>query len=275
MSRVSAKIDPRRPARENPRVTHFFTLSPLALAAVLLAGIAAGVINTVVGSGSLITFPVLMAVGYSPLVANMSNTVGLAPGNFSGAYGYRKELAGQRSRIVKFGVTTLLGSIVGAVLLLVLPPGAFTAVVPWLVLLAGVLVLVQPRLRRMMDRRNASDSENSAGLFAGMFGSAIYGGYFGAAQGIIMLALMGLFIREDIQRLNAVKNVCAGVANGVAALIFIVIGHVAWLPALTLAVGSTIGGQIGAKAGRMLPPAILRACIVVVSFTVFAVMISR
>lgn len=256
-------------------MTHFFTLSPLALAAVLLAGIAAGVINTVVGSGSLITFPVLMAVGYSPLVANMSNAVGLVPGNFSGAYGYRKELSGQRSRIITLGVTTLLGSTVGAVLLLVLPPGAFTVVVPWLVLLAGILVLVQPRLRRVMDQRNARDAENSAGLLVGMFGSAIYGGYFGAAQGIIMLALMGLFVREDIQRLNAVKNVCTGIANGVAAVIFIVIGQVAWLPALTLAVGSTIGGQIGAKAGRRLPPTALRACIVVVSFVVFAVMISR
>ncbi|MEZ0053163.1 putative membrane protein YfcA [Mycobacterium sp. MAA66] len=253
-------------------MTHLGMLSPLALTAVLLAGIAAGIINTVVGSGSLITFPVLMAVGYSPLVANMSNTVGLAPGNFSGAYGYRSELTGQRSRIVKFGVTTLFGSIVGALLLLILPPGAFTLVVPWLVLLAGVLVLLQPSLRRIMDRRNGTGSPNLVPLYVGIFGCAIYGGYFGAAQGIIMLALMGLFMRDDIQRLNAVKNICTGVANGVAALIFIAIGQVAWLPALTLAVGSTIGGQIGAKAGRRLPPNVLRACIVVVSFTVFAVM---
>jgi len=256
-------------------MTHWITLSPLALVAVLLAGIAAGVINTVVGSGSLITFPVLMAVGYSPLVANMSNTVGLAPGNFSGAYGYRNELAGQRSRVTTFGLTTLAGSIVGALLLLALPPGAFTAVVPWLVLLAGVLVLIQPWLRRQMDRRHGSRTPHPAPLYLGIFGCAIYGGYFGAAQGIILLALMGLFLRDDLQRLNAVKNVCAGVANGVAALIFIVIGQVAWLPALTLAVGSIIGGQIGARAGQKLAPNALRATIVVVSFTVFAIMMLR
>ena len=250
-------------------------MSPLAIAAVLLAGIAAGVINTVVGSGSLLTFPVLMAVGYSPLVANMSNTVGLAPGNFSGAYGYRRELTGQRSRIVNLGVTTLFGSITGAVLLLVLPPGSFTAVVPWLVLLAGVLVLIQPWLRRKLLHHSTSGAPNQIPLYVGVFGCAIYGGYFGAAQGIIMLALMGLFVREDIQRLNAVKNICTGVANGVAALIFMAIGHVAWLPALVLAIGSTIGGRFGANVGRLLPPNVLRACIVVVSFTVFAVMMAR
>jgi uncharacterized membrane protein YfcA len=250
-------------------------LSPWAAVAVFLAGIAAGTINTVVGSGSLLTFPVLMTVGYSPLVANMTNTVGLAPGNFSGAYGYRHELAGQRSRAVNLGVTTLLGSIVGAALLLALPPGSFTAVVPWLVLLAGVLVLIQPWLRRKLDQRSTSGAANRLPLFVGVFGCAIYGGYFGAAQGIIMLALMGLFLRDDIQRLNAVKNICTGVANGVAAIIFMAIGHVAWLPALVLAIGSTIGGQLGARAGRLLPPKVLRATIVVVSFTVFAVMIAR
>lgn len=250
-------------------------MSPWAAAAVFLAGIAAGTINTVVGSGSLLTFPVLMTVGYSPLVANMSNTVGLAPGNFSGAYGYRHELAGQRSRAVSLGVITLFGSIVGAALLLTLPPASFTVVVPWLVLLAGVLVLLQPWLRRKLDRRSASGTANRLPLWVGVFGCAVYGGYFGAAQGIIMLALMGLFLRDDIQRLNAVKNICTGVANGVAAIIFMAIGHVAWLPALVLALGSTIGGQLGARAGRLLPPKVLRATIVVVSFTVFAVMIAR
>jgi len=250
-------------------------LSPWAAVAVFLAGIVAGTINTVVGSGSLLTFPVLMTVGYSPLVANMTNTVGLAPGNFSGAYGYRHELAGQRSRAVNLGLTTLLGSIVGAALLLALPPGSFTAVVPWLVLLAGVLVLIQPWLRRRLDQRSASGAANRLPLFVGVFGCAIYGGYFGAAQGIIMLALMGLFLRDGLQRLNAVKNICTGVANGVAAIIFMAIGHVAWIPALVLALGSTIGGQLGARAGRLLPPKVLRATIVVVSFTVFAVMIAR
>ena len=250
-------------------------MSPWAAVAVFLAGIAAGVINTVVGSGSLITFPILMAVGYPPVVANMTNTVGVAPGNFSGAYGYRDQLVGQGARVAIFGAITLAGSVVGSVLLLVLAPGSFTAVIPWLVLLAGALVLVQPWLRRKLDQRNRSGTPHPAPLYAGVFGCGIYGGYFGAAQGIILLALMGLFLREDIQRLNAVKNVCAGIANGVAAVIFIVVGQVAWLPALVLAAGSIVGGQIGARTGQMLPPKALRTVIVVVSFTVFVIMVLR
>jgi len=244
---------------------------------VLLAGIAAGVINAVVGSGSLITFPVLIAVGYPPLVANMSNSVGLVPGNFTGAYGYRHELGGQGPRILRLGVVSLAGAIVGAVLLLKLPPGAFTAVVPWLILLAGALVLVQPALRRALDARRGAprSTDHAAPLYAGVFGCAVYGGYFGAAQGIIMMALFGLFVSEDLQRLNGVKNISVGLVNSVAAIIFIVVGQVAWLPALLLAVGSTIGGYIGAKIGRRLPPNALRACIVVVSVIAFTVMMLR
>ncbi|GAA2432893.1 sulfite exporter TauE/SafE family protein [Mycolicibacterium llatzerense] len=243
----------------------------------LLAGVAAGVINAVVGSGSLITFPVLMAVGYPPLVANMSNSVGLVPGNFTGAYGYRHELGGQSARIVRLGAVSLVGAIVGAVLLLKLPPGAFTAVVPWLILLAGVLVLVQPLLRRALDARRGTErtTDHAVPLYLGIFGCAVYGGYFGAAQGIIMMALFGLFVSEDLQRLNGVKNISVGLVNSVAAIIFIVVGQVAWLPALLLAVGSTIGGYIGAKIGRRLPPNALRACIVVVSVVAFTVMMLR
>ncbi|MDR3659464.1 MAG: sulfite exporter TauE/SafE family protein [Mycobacterium sp.] len=251
-------------------------MSAFAITAVLLAGIGAGVINAVVGSGSLITFPVLMAVGYPPLVANMSNSVGLVPGNFTGAYGYRHELSGQRARILRLGAISLAGATVGALLLLKLPPGAFTVVVPWLILLAGVLVLLQPWLRRLVDRDGTDrTTDRAVPLYTGIFGCAMYGGYFGAAQGIIMMALFGLFVSEDLQRLNGVKNICVGLANAVAAIIFIVIGQVAWAPALLLAVGSTIGGYIGAKIGRRLPPNTLRACIVVVSFVAFAVMMVR
>ncbi|MUM05905.1 MULTISPECIES: sulfite exporter TauE/SafE family protein [unclassified Mycolicibacterium] len=252
-------------------------MSPLAITAVLLAGIGAGVINAVVGSGSLITFPVLMAVGYPPLVANMSNSVGLVPGNFTGAYGYRHELSGQRSRILRLGAVSLAGATVGAVLLLKLPPGAFTTVVPWLILLAGVLVLAQPLLRRALDAHLGTQrtTDHALPLYTGIFGCAIYGGYFGAAQGIIMMALFGLFVSENLQRLNGVKNICVGLANSVAAVIFIAVGQVAWLPALLLAVGSTIGGYIGARIGRRLPPNALRGCIVVVSFVAFTVMMLK
>ncbi|MEZ0292012.1 MAG: sulfite exporter TauE/SafE family protein [Solirubrobacteraceae bacterium] len=232
---------------------------------VLVAGAFAGTINTVVGSGTLVTFPVLLAVGYSPVVANVSNTLGLVPGSVSGAIGYREELAGQRKRVLTLGSASVLGGIVGAILLLSLPPDAFETIVPVLIALALVLVIVQPRLSRMIAaRRERVRPHGGPLLWTGVFGTGIYGGYFGAAQGVILLAITGIAIPEDLQRLNALKNVLAGAVNGVAAVIFIFFASVAWLPAVLLAVGSAAGGQLGAKIGRRLPPAVLRGLIVVV-----------
>jgi uncharacterized protein len=231
---------------------------------VLAAGVFAGTINTVVGSGTLVTFPVLLAVGYGPVVANVSNTLGLVPGSISGAIGYRAELAGQRRRIFVLGTASLLGGIAGAVLLLSLPASAFEAIVPALIALALVLVVLQPRLARMLAERRPARPHGGPPLWAGVFGTGVYGGYFGAAQGVILLAIMGIAIPEDLQRLNALKNVLAALVNGVAAAIFVVFASVAWLPVLLLAVGSAAGGQLGALIGRRLSPAVLRGVIVVV-----------
>jgi uncharacterized protein len=232
---------------------------------VLASGVFAGAINTIVGSGTLVTFPVLLAVGYSPVVANVSNTLGLVPGSVSGAIGYRAELAGQRRRMLVLGSASLLGGIAGAVLLLSLPGSAFEAIVPVLIVIALVLVVAQPRLSRALAaRREEVRPHGGPPLWAGVFGTGVYGGYFGAAQGVILLAITGIAIPEDLQRLNALKNVLAGMVNGVAAVIFVCFASVAWLPALLLAVGSGAGGQLGARIGRRLSPAVLRGVIVVV-----------
>ncbi len=231
-----------------------------------MAGLFAGCINTVVGSGTLVTFPVLLAVGYPPVVANVSNTIGLVPGSISGAIGYRDELAGQRERIVRLGSASLLGGITGAILLLTLPSSAFEAIVPVLIVIALLLVVFQPRLARALaERRSHTRRHGGPALWTGIYGTGVYGGYFGAAQGIILLALMGIAMPdEDLQRVNALKNVLAALVNGVAAVIFIFAADVAWLPAVLLAAGAAVGGQVGARIGKRLSPALLRGVIVVV-----------
>jgi uncharacterized protein len=240
-------------------------VSLLECLAVLAAGVFAGAINTIVGSGTLVTFPVLLAVGYAPVTANVSNTLGLVPGSVSGAIGYRAELAGQRRRIVALGTASFLGGIAGAVLLLSLPAEVFDAIVPVLIAIAVVLVVLQPRLARALQaRRTRVRPHGGPPLWAGVFGTGVYGGYFGAAQGIILLALFGIAIPEDLQRLNALKNVLAGLVNGVAAVVFVFFATVAWLPVVLLAAGSAAGGQLGARIGRRLSPAVLRGVIVVV-----------
>jgi uncharacterized protein len=246
-------------------------LSPWEMAGLLGAGAVAGTVNTVVGSGSLLTFPTLLAFGYSPLVANVSNTVGLVPGSISGALGYRRELVAQRDRLRRLGGVSLAGGFVGAGLLLLLPSDSFQRVVPYLILLACALVVVQPRLSAHMVRRAARRTEPGRAhllLDSGVFLTAIYGGYFGAAQGVILVALLGIFLDDHLQRLNAAKNVLAALVNGIAALLFVVFAHVAWLPAALLAAGAIIGGQVGARIGRRLPPTVLRVLILVVGLGV-------
>jgi len=235
--------------------------------AVLLAGTAAGAVNAVVGSGTLITFPVLLAVGFPPVLANVSNTVGLTPGSISGAVGYRTELAGQRARLVSLGIASVLGGLTGAVLLLTLPPGAFRAIVPVLIGMSLVLVVLAPRLSRRLAAApdaEAAPARGGAALHAGVYGAGIYGGYFGAAQGVLLIGLLGLFLHEDLQRINAAKNVLAALVNGMAALVFVAVTDVAWAAAGLIAVGSVIGGQLGASIGRRVPSPVLRALIVLV-----------
>lgn len=240
-----------------------------AFLAILGAGFAAGTINTIVGSGSLITFPTLLALGYSPVLANVTNTIGLVPGSVSGAIGYRRELEGQRPRIFKLGVASATGGLVGAALLLLLPGSLFRGIVPVLILVACALVLVQPRLsRRLAGRPEPSRPHGGPLLMAGLFGTGVYGGYFGAAQGVILIALLGISLDDTLQRLNGVKNVLAAIVNGVAAVLFIVVADVAWSAAALLAVGATAGGQLGARVGRRIPAPLLRIVIVVVGSAV-------
>ena len=228
---------------------------------IFAAGLAAGTINTVVGSGSLITFPTLVALGYPPVLANVSNNVGLVPGGLSGVYGYRRELAGQRARITRLAPASVAGGVTGAVLLLVLPGSVFKRVVVVLIAIALALVVAQPRLAR---RVAGARSRGTAVLVACVFGVGVYGGYFGAAQGIILIALLSIFVADDLQRLNATKNVLAMGVNGVASIVFITATHIDWAVAGLIAAGSVIGGQIGAGVGRRLDPRALRALIVVV-----------
>jgi uncharacterized protein len=272
--------------------------------AIFAAGLAAGTINTVVGSGTLITFPTLLAFGYPPVLANVSNNVGLVPGGVSGVHGYRAELTGQRRRLLRLGSASLCGGLVGAILLLVLPAAAFKGIVPVLIGLAVVMVALQPRLAawvaarqraRAMAQGAAPDGAGVAGgpdsgtgaragavsvirpmsqetalqlggpvLWGLVFLTGVYGGYFGAAQGVLLLALMGVAFTDSMQRINAVKNVLSGLVNGIAAVVFICVTHIDWGAAGLIAAGSIIGGQVGARVGRKLPPWGLRLLIICV-----------
>ena len=285
----------------------------LLVALVIFAvGLAAGTINTVVGSGTLITFPTLLALGYPPVLANVSNNVGLVPGVASGVHGYRAELAGQRRRMIRLGSASVCGGLVGAILLLVLPAGAFKEIVPVLIGIALVMIIFQPRLARWMAARQLARTPAPAGLldrdggpvpgddgpgvtggtstvrvaarvaaqpevqvggptlWVLVFLSGVYGGYFGAAQGVLLIGLMGVAFTDTMQRINAVKNVLAGLVNGVAALVFVAATHIDWGAAGLIACGAILGGQIGARIGRKLPPWGLRLLIVCVGVAALA-----
>ena len=232
---------------------------------VVLAGMAAGTINVVVGSGTLITFPVLLAIGLPPVTANVSNAVGLFPGSFVGAYGYRSELSGQRDRVIRLGVAASLGALVGAVLLLVLPASAFATIVPILIVLALVLVLIGPRVSAWVGRSSTGGPGRvTVPLMVVIFACGVYGGYFGAAQSVLIMGIFGLMLHDTIQRQNGLKNIIAGMVNAVAALLFVFFRHVDWQAAGLIAAGAIVGGVIGARVGKRLSPAVLRAVIVVI-----------
>jgi uncharacterized membrane protein YfcA len=237
--------------------------------AVFLAGIAAGTINTVVGSGTLVTFPTLVAIGIPPVTANVSNTLGLVPGSLSGAIGYRRELSGQRDRLLRLGSASVLGGITGAYLLLVLPASAFKSIVPVLIGIGLLLVVLQPAISRRVaaraESRGVERPEHGAlWVWVLVFGTGVYGGYFGAAQGVLLMAVLGIGLTETMQRNNATKNVLAMLVNLVAAIVFVFRADMNWTAVALIAVGSVIGGQIGATVGRRLPSWALRAFIVVV-----------
>ncbi|MEU8827326.1 sulfite exporter TauE/SafE family protein [Streptomyces sp. NPDC048636] len=255
-------------------------MTPWEMAAVFAAGTGAGAINTVVGSGTLITFPVLLATGLPPVTATVSNALGLVPGSISGAIGYRKELTGQARRILKLCWAALIGGLTGATLLLALPSTAFEMIVPVLVGLALVLVILQPRISRAVRERREKRGgpvhrDGGPLLFAGLTLASVYGGYFAAAQGIIYMSLMGMLLDEPLQRLNAAKNVYVAVVNTVAAIFFLFVAHYDWTAVALIAVGSALGGQIGAAVGRRFSPAVLRALIVTVGTVAIVQLVVR
>jgi uncharacterized membrane protein YfcA len=244
----------------------------LQMVVVLLAGMAAGTINVVVGSGTLITFPILLAFGVPPVTANVSNTIGLVPGVASGVVGYRRELRGQRARAIRLGSASVAGGIVGAVLLLSLPAAAFSAIVPALILVGLLLVVLQPRISAWVDARHEGARREFGPwwVWPSVFGTGVYGGYFGAAQGVILMGLLGIGIADSLQRLNGLKNVLAGLVNGIAGVIFVFVADVDWTVVALIAAGSIVGGQLGATVGRRLSPTVLRVVIVIVGLVALA-----
>lgn len=244
-------------------------------AVILLAGVAAGTINTVVGSGTLVTFPTLLFFGYPAVIANVSNTVGLIAGGLTGSWGYRHELGGMRPTLLRWAPMSLLGGIAGALLLLVLDPDAFRAIVPVLIGLGVLLVALGPRLTAWSAARRGETSSTALGehsrrralvLAVLVLATSVYGGYFGAAQGVILMGVFTTLTSESLQSLNGIKNVLSTIVNAVAALTFVLVApdQVDWRVAGLIAAGAFAGGVIGSRVGRRLPPDGLRAVIIVI-----------
>lgn len=235
-------------------------MSLLAIIATIAAGFGAGAVNTIVGSGSLITYPVMVLLGVPPVAANIANTVGLVPGSIAGAWGYRRELMTIRPLLLRLGITAVIGAVIGAMLLTVLPGRAFQLVVPVLILGAALLVAFQPRIVKSMK---PVDGTRWVALTISVFLASIYGGYFSAAQGVILLAVLGLFLSEGIQVQNALKNLLQALVNIVAAIYFVAFGHVLWSWAACIAVGSVLGALCGAWLARRIPANYFRWFIVI------------
>lgn len=245
---------------------------------IVVAGAIAGVINVVAGAGTLITFPVLLALGVPPVTANVSNTVGLVPAAVTGAFGYRRELRGQWSSVLRMMVLSGLGGLAGGLALLLLPSKNFTVIVPFLLLIAAILAAIQPRVAAIVRRRSTDEATEATrpltvGLMLGVFATGVYGGYFGAAQGVVLLALLGILWSTDLNRSNGAKNVLAGVANLVSAALFVAMGVVDWKIALLVGLGSAGGGWIGARIGRKLPAPLLRGLLVVIALAAAIVLL--
>jgi uncharacterized membrane protein YfcA len=248
------------------------------VAALLAAGMAAGTINTIVGSGTLITFPTLLFFGFPPLVANVSNTIGLVAGGVTGIHGYREELASQSRILLKLVPASLLGAVTGALLLFRLPEAAFEAIVPALIALALLLVLFGPRLQAWAAARHPDHDSLGRRLLmtTGVFAAGVYGGYFGAAQGVLLVGVMSVLMTTSLQRVNAYKNVLATVVNAVAAIIFMLVAweRINWTVAALIAVGALAGGYVGARVGRRLSPILLRGLIVLIGVLAIAKMVA-
>jgi uncharacterized protein len=245
---------------------------------VLVAGVGAGLMNSVVGAGTLLTFPVLLLIGLPPVTANVSSTVGLVTGSVAGAYGYRATLKGRGALVGQLVVLSVVGGTVGGVLLVALPTEAFERVIPWLLLASAVLAVLQPRIATAVVLRRTRRSqrlERSGGgeervaltplLATGVLLATVYGGYFGAAVGVILLVLLGILLGGSMNELNGIKNVLSGAANLVAALLFVAVAEVDWTVAVLIAIGAGIGGTLGGRYGPRLSATAMRALIVVIA----------
>jgi uncharacterized membrane protein YfcA len=269
----------------------------LELLAIFAAGFWAGMINVVVGSGTLVTFPVLLLFGYPPLVANVSNNIGLVGGGITGTFGYRGELVGRAAALKQLAPASALGGITGALLLLVLPAAAFRAIVPVLIVIGLVMVVWGPAIQRAVARRRETRQSVGVGaggplpatvpsvngeppqpgtmgqsrahriaIIAGVFVLGVYGGYFGAAQGVLIVGLLSVLTAETLQSITGLKNLLTTVVNALAAVTFMTVSwhSVDWKVVLLIAVGATLGGVAGARVGRRMSPVLLRIIIVIV-----------
>lgn len=247
---------------------------------IALGGLWAGTINAVVGSGTLVTFPILIALGIAPVMAVVSNAMGLIAGGVAGVWGYRRELVGMGHNLVRLIPASVVGGITGAYLLLHLPESVFKVVAPMLIVVALVLVIFQPKLQRSIAKRRSAGgvtSRHDAAMVALVFLAGVYGGYFVAAQGVLLVAILGIFMSGNLQNANAVKNVLSLVVNFVAAISYLLFApdKIIWAVVGLIAVSSLLGGLIGAKIGRRLPPLVLRIVIVILGLVALFFMIQK
>lgn len=240
------------------------SLTPGRALLMALAGFGAGVVNGVAGGGTLISFPILLALGYPALTANVTNTIGIWPGYLGGMAGFRSEIGDQRGSIRMLAPVAVVGAIAGAVLLLTTSQAAFQHAAPWLVLAASALFAVQPVLRRLLGEVAHDHPTRRALLFGGTFLASVYGGYFGAAMGVMFMAILGLALPDTLARTSGLRTVLSVVVNGVAAVVFLVGASLAWAVVGLLAAGSLVGGWAGARLARRLPAPVFRVAVVAI-----------
>lgn len=254
-------------------------MEPLSIAIILLAATVAAVMNSVVGAGTIVTFPVLVLLGMPPVEAIVANVIGIVPGTLAGTWSYRSTLVGRGQTVRRLIISSTLGGILGAFLLVLLPPGVFTAIVPVLLLFAGVLAALQPRIAAAVDRsrtRRASGGgpahvighdRLTAPLVLAVGATGVYGGYFGAAQGVLLLVILGIFLGGSMNELNGIKNALATTANVVSAVVFVVYRgiEIDWPVVIIIAIASTFGGLLGGIYGRRLSGDVLRVLIITIA----------
>lgn len=253
-------------------------MTPLSGVLLGLAGFAAGAVNAAAGGGTLIVFPALLAAGVPALTANVTASVGLIAGPVGGSLAYREELRGQRHRLIACGLASVLGGAVGALLLLATPGDGFRTFVPYLILTAVALLMAGPRIQAMLrarGRESHPDAQASSRTLLALAITTIYGGYFGAGQGVMLLAILGIALHDELQRINALKGVLGGLSSGAGVIVFVIAGHVDWGFAAVLGAGAYFGATFGVRIARRLPPQVLRATIAILGTTVATILLIR